>query len=167
MMSSFVPIQGYEKLYLIDKSGNIFSIKSKRILRQYINIGGYRHVYLYSQDGSYKRQNPLTHKLLAQAFLPNPNNHKVVNHKDGNKQNNNLNNLEWCTKSHDVRHAGSMGLKTYKNGERLYNAKLSKKKVIYIRSKKGIVSQRRLAEKFGVSQATLAAAQIGKTWKHV
>lgn len=54
----------------------------------------------------------LTHRLIAIAFIPNPNNYEYINHIDGNKLNNSVDNLEWCTMQHNIKHAYDTGLKT-------------------------------------------------------
>lgn len=60
------------------------------------------------------------HRLVARAFLPNPNNLPQVNHKDGVKENNSVDNLEWCTNEHNLRHAAENGLQTHPFGERAF-----------------------------------------------
>ena len=65
------------------------------------------------------------HRLVAKTFLPNPNNYKCVNHIDGNKENNAVNNLEWCNYSHNMKHAYRNGLRVAKG-----RAKLSKSQEI-------------------------------------
>lgn len=67
----------------------------------------YKHVVV-SVDN--KRKSILVHRLVALAFIPNPDNLPCVNHKDGNKHNNNVSNLEWCTRSHNTQHALINGL---------------------------------------------------------
>lgn len=80
----------------------------ERILKPLIDNRGYYVVTIYNVNG---KSNPKTvHRLVAQAFIENTNNYPVINHIDGNKQNNNVNNLEWCTQSHNVKEAYRIGL---------------------------------------------------------
>lgn len=78
------------------------------ILKQKTNYCGYNHVGLSNKNG---RKTKVVHKLVADAFICNPNNFQEINHKDGNKQNNSVFNLEWCTRSYNVKHAYDLGLK--------------------------------------------------------
>lgn len=79
-----------------------------------------------------KRQRPLVHRLVAQAFIPNPDNKPQVNHIDGNKLNNHVSNLEWCTQSENIQHSLMVGLK--KSGEDNYLAVFSNETVKWIRA---------------------------------
>lgn len=88
--------------YSICKSGRVFSHKSKRYLKNVVGNCGYLKVTLRSQG---KRKYALVHRLLAEAYLPNPDNKPEVNHIDGNRANCSLRNLEWVTPSENVRHA--------------------------------------------------------------
>lgn len=102
---------GYEGLYLIDSLGNVVSCprqQGARFVNQYkilgtkINRLGYKEVAL-SKDG--KTKTVLLHRLLALHFIDNPNNLPCVNHKNGIKADNRLENLEWCTRSYNTKHA--------------------------------------------------------------
>lgn len=103
----FTQIKGYENIYQISPQGEIHSAYKKRLLKGWIEATGYRAVSL-CKNGLAKRVS--VHVLLAKAFIPNPNNFPEVNHKDGNKLNNTLSNLEWVTGCSNVRHAFSQGL---------------------------------------------------------
>ena len=82
------------KDYYVTNDGRVWSAKSNKFLSPSTNNDGYKMVTIYSDN---KRINQLIHRLVAKAFLPNPNNLPIVNHKDENPTNNNVENLEWCT----------------------------------------------------------------------
>ncbi|HEY3401740.1 MAG TPA: NUMOD4 motif-containing HNH endonuclease [Ohtaekwangia sp.] len=83
--------------------------RQEKILKPNPNYRGYFRVDLRSTDRK-SGMVSLVHRLIAEAFLPNPYNHPQVNHKDGDKQNNRVENLEWCTNLHNNRHARKNGL---------------------------------------------------------
>ena len=89
-----LPIKGFES-YRAFRDGRIFSAKTNSILQPGKNNSGYSMVMLYKNDG--KRYNKLVHRIIAETFIPNENNFPCVNHKDENKANNDIDNLEWCT----------------------------------------------------------------------
>lgn len=108
----WVPIKGYEKEYEISNKGRVRSLRRwifplgrkrkivrERILKARIGSHGYYVVGLRGYDKK------LIHRLVGEAFISNPNNYNVINHKDGNKLNNSVLNLEWCTNLHNIRHA--------------------------------------------------------------
>lgn len=92
----FKPIKDYED-YLVNENGQVFSKKSNRFLKPLKQT--YLTVELFNDKGS-KRF--LVHRLVAQTFIPNPDNLPQVNHKDENKHNNNVGNLEWCTAKYNM-----------------------------------------------------------------
>ena len=114
-------VVGYEGLYLIDSIGNVVSMprrQGSRFVNQYkimgtkVNRLGYKEVAL-SKDG--KTKTVLLHRLLATHFIPNPDNLPCVNHKNGIKDDNRLENLEWCTRSYNTKHAYNNNLGNFKN----------------------------------------------------
>ena len=86
-------IVGYEGLYAITTEGDVWSYRNKKFLKLWTNRDGYLTVSLW-KDG--KGKNYKVHRLAAMAYIPNPENLPQVNHKDENKENNCLQNLEWC-----------------------------------------------------------------------
>lgn len=96
-MEEWKDIEGYEGLYQVSegevKSLNYNKTKKERVLKKSI-VGGYYTVNLH-KDGVMKTY--YVHKLVAEAFIPNPDNLPCINHKDENKLNNSVSNLEWCT----------------------------------------------------------------------
>ena len=86
-------VVGYEGLYAVTSCGKVYSYKSKKFLKPLSDKDGYLCIKLY-KNGKYK--NYKIHRLVAQAYIPNNENLPQVNHKDENKANNCVNNLEWC-----------------------------------------------------------------------
>jgi hypothetical protein len=103
-----VDIHGYDGMYEINKKGEIWSnYKKGRIMKQKIDKYGYCSIQLYKDK---KGHSHTVHRLVALTFIPNPNNLPEVNHKDTNKQNNHIDNLEWVTDSENKKHAYINGL---------------------------------------------------------
>lgn len=89
--------------HYIDELGNVLNKQTNRILAVWINVRtGYPSVTINEFGKAYNRT---VHSLLATTFIPNPENKRTVNHKDGNKLNNSLSNLEWNTDSENMKHA--------------------------------------------------------------
>ena len=99
-------VKNYEGLYQISNLGNVKRISSGKRLKPY-NRKGYIRVAL-SKDDTTKHID--IHRLVAQAFIPNPENKPEVNHIDGDKSNNEVSNLEWCTRKENMNHAKNTGL---------------------------------------------------------
>ena len=87
-------IDGTDGSYLISDDGKVFSAKTNKILRSQVQSNGYCRIEL-TIDGI--RRKEFIHRLVAEAFIPNPNNYPIINHKDENPSNNRVENLEWCT----------------------------------------------------------------------
>lgn len=101
-MEIWKDVHGYEGKYLVSSYGRIKSLYTNKLKRATIKNTGYKCVDLYLNG---KRENKTIHRLVAEAFLENDNNYKVVNHIDGNKLNNNISNLEWCSQSQNIKHS--------------------------------------------------------------
>lgn len=100
--------------YLINSNGDVFSLNSNKILRP-SNSRGYCRVILMKNG---KRHNLSVHRLVADAFVENPNGLPCVNHKDENKSNNNASNLEWCSYQYN----NTYHLRHYKAGAKMRKA---------------------------------------------
>ena len=94
-------IDGYEGLYEISNMGRVKTYRSNKVLKNSVRPRGYLFVTLYN-GGTHKSHS--IHRLVAQAFISNPNNYPIINHKDGNPSNNIVSNLEWCTYSYNEIH---------------------------------------------------------------
>ena len=95
--------------YLCNEKGEIYSLLSAKIMKTHGDKDGYQQLRMTVEKG--KAVTVKTHRLIAQTFLPNPENKPQVNHKDGNKKNNAVSNLEWCTHKENQKHAIKTGLK--------------------------------------------------------
>lgn len=124
---------------------------------------------LLSRGKKSSGQNVAVHRLVATAFIgPPPTDKHVVNHKDGNRLNNFVGNLEWVTPSENQQHAFRIGLNKPRDlrGERHYNAKLTFAQVCEIRRMAGLETTKRLASRFGVSRSAIELVLSRKRWNY-
>lgn len=112
--------------YKVNCNGDVLGVKGN-LLKGFIHPKGYKHVFLGNGDCS------KVHRLVAEAFIPNPENKPEVNHIDGNKLNNHVSNLEWCTRLENMQHAFSKGLAKTKSGESAPRSILTQEQVNEIR----------------------------------
>lgn len=158
-------IPGYEGLYMVSNQGRVMTIphmsKDGLILRPRESNNHYMTVNLY--DGSsYKKH--LIHRLVAASFIPNPNNCPQVNHKDGNRQNNGVDNLEWVTARENIRHKyDTLGYS--QKGRRSPLRRFTDEQVREIRSSKQKASF--VAANYGVSRQCIADLREGRTYQDV
>ena len=106
---NFIPLAFFEKRYSISPRGMILNLANNTPLQPSLNPNGYLKVGLANGDGTHKQE--LVHILVARHFLPNPYGHPQVNHGDGDKQNCDVKNLEWCTAKFNNNHALQTGLR--------------------------------------------------------
>ena len=147
--------------YEASTEGHIRNKKTGRILAEFVGKDGYLRTKCDDKTRT-------IHRVIALAFVPTVAGKDFVNHKDGNKQNNSAENLEWCTREENMKHAYSHGLKTPQKGESNGRAKLTFEDVQFIRAsyKKGDkeYGATALAKKFNVARQTIGAVVSGQNW---
>lgn len=160
-------ITGYEGLYKISNLGNVFSIRSNKTLIPHSMGIGYLGVGLYTKS---KGVNKKIHKLIADYFIPNPENKKCVNHIDGNKLNNNINNLEWCTSLENNRHAWFNKLnRAPKYGDRIPNSIFKDNEIRELRKliRSKLYTLTSIAKSYKVSLTTISSIKTNRTYGYV
>ena len=160
--SGWHPLPNFEKNYEINKRGDVRNVKNKRLLKHVLANNGY---YMVAICINYKVTNLTVHRLLALAFMPNTNNHPVINHIDSNKLNNNLSNLEWCTYSHNNRESF---INTNRGGKkRVFKQKFMIDDIIKIRElHKFSVNIHNIAEYYNTSYSTIYDIVKRKKWDY-
>lgn len=98
MKEAWRDVEGWEDRYMVSNTGKIYSKVNNKLRKTNCTDDGYEAVIL-SRDG--KKARAYVHRLVAKAFVPNPDNLPIINHKDENPSNNNADNLEWCTYSYN------------------------------------------------------------------
>lgn len=171
------PVKGFENLYEVSNFGEIKALEkhivcgkchrswTEHLMKTAEDHKGYLRTSL-SKDG--KSKTVKVHRIVAEAFLQNPDNLPQVNHIDGNKKNNAVDNLEWCSQSDNLKHACRMKLKLC-GGENNSASKLTYEEVCWIRnnfdSNNNLFDSAALAEKFNVHKKTIQRIVNGKGWK--
>lgn len=156
------------------------TLEAEREMSYTLNNRGYYSVVV-------RKKTHMLHRLVAQAFVPNPDNKPIVNHKDGNKLNNHYSNLEWCTIAENNAHARATGLHIQAKGHKIKyksdatkakalanlkdKSKLTDDEVRYVRkvhkARDKEFSSTALAAKYGTSVVAMNKIVKGETYKHV
>ena len=174
MIEVWKDISGYEGIYQVSNTGRIKSLSrrvpglntnTEIILKPHTDKDGYLIVGLHNHG---KSSNKKISRLVAQAFIPNPDNLPEVNHKDENKKNNNAENLEWCTTRYNLTYGNRLNCSRGTNNSK---HKLTEKQVLEIKRTyvKGDLQfgQSALARQYNVSHQSIALIVKGKSWKHL
>ena len=159
-----VYINGKLTNYLVSNHGKVFSKSTKRILAPTKNKE-YPQVKISASNREYTRK---IHRLIAEAFIPNPDNKPEINHKDGNRGNNELTNLEWVTHSENVKHAYDTGLTKIRHGINASNSKYNDEQIHEVckllEEDKG---NRYIVSKTGVGDSAISNIKNGRQWTHI
>lgn len=178
------PVVGHEGLYEVSNLGRIRALERMRrgvsaksgkeffrripgkLLAPAPHTAGYLGLSLTAAGG--KPVSHLIHRIVAEAFLPNPRELPYVNHLDANKHNNAVSNLEWCTATENYHHAVKLGLVPDVRGSRKGSAKLHEDEVFVIKKMIQLgFSNEELAAIFKVSTAPISYIRTNKAWTHV
>jgi hypothetical protein len=168
-------ISGYEGYYQVSNLGNVKSMSrivpgprvpirvKERILKPIKNNQGYNQVVLSKQN----RKNVLVHRLVAFAFLENPDNLPDINHLDSNPLNNKLSNLEWCTATSNQEHANLYGRGPNRMGTKCYRSKINEATVLKVLSLYTKISQVEISKMLGLHKAHVSKIIHGKCWSQL
>lgn len=171
------PVIGLEDAYEVSSLGNVRSLareyfingglykKKAVLLKGSVSRNGYhRHTLSFLDKRIYKN----THRMVAEAFITNPENKPQVNHIDGNKLNNSVFNLEWCDAAHNLNHAYKAGLAKGKSGVQNSMASLSEEQVLEIVALyKNGMKQVEIARIFGEKFQNISCIVNGKSWSSI
>lgn len=174
MIDEWRDVVGFEDAYQVSAYGQIKAkqkitwngkcdaTRKEKILKLYKQKNGYMMINL-KRNGKIKHA--LIHRIVADAWIPNTTNKPTVNHIDGDKANNTVSNLEWCTHSEQNIHASKLGLKKF-TGENHSRHKLKESQVIMIRylNQNGLKINH---NDYGVSKITIKDVINRKSWKHI
>jgi YesN/AraC family two-component response regulator len=164
-------VPGYKGHYQVSNTGKILSLKksSPRLMRPGLTPDGYFLCCLQATSMEKKREYKYLHRLVATAFIPNPSEHKIVNHINGIKTDNRATNLEWCDVKYNWDHAIRIGIIPDQKGQGNFSSKLKERQVIEIRrlhSEQGM-RLKDIAAKFCISPSTVSNIVNRQRWAHV
>lgn len=156
-MEEWKSVVGYENFFEVSNLGRFRRKGSDKVLKQTLNHGNYFQVGTKPHGAKEKAKTFKVHREVAKAFLPNPELKEQVNHKDGNKHNNSVSNLEWVTGHENMRHASVNGLLKPRKGDNHPLMKITDSTVIQIidEASKKEKTLRQLCNSFGITHQTV------------
>lgn len=165
MQEEWRQIKDWEGIYEVSNLGNVKRVckasgTKTGFIKPWISTTKY---YVVSLTKNNTKKKYKVHRLVAQAFLMNQENKGDVNHIDNNRLNNNLSNLEWCTRKENMQHASRCGRMT--KGEQQHNSKLKEHQVIEII--KSNLKPKELAAIYGVQDRHILRIKAGERWAHI
>jgi len=157
-------IPNYEGMYQVSNLGRVKSLKfgKERTLKPGLDGSGYCHIVL-CKGGVQKDK--YIHRLVLLTFVGES--ELQVNHKNGVKTDNRLENLEYCTRSENAQHAFDTGLNIGRRGEKNSNSKLTRAFAERIKYGHQGMTQKDIAEIYGIARSLVSDIRLGKLWKHI
>jgi len=157
-------IEGYEGIYEVSNLGRVKSLKfnKEKYLKNSLNRDGY--VIAHLSKNAITKSFTL-HRLVSLLFIDKVDGKDYINHINGDKLNNKVDNLEWCTIKENVNHSLNNKLRIPPNGVNHYNSRFDVKDVLFIRSSN--ISESKLALKYGVNRATIGKIKRFERYKNI
>lgn len=164
-MIEWKEIDIFDGLFSVSSIGQIKNNKTNRILKPTINPTGYYFVVVrpYGRNGGCKAFR--VHREVAKAFIRNEENKPTVNHIDGNKLNNSVENLEWATQKEQAAHAHANNLANPPKGDNCRLSRLTSDQVTYILDNPHIKNIE-FAKLYNIDRSAISKVRSGKNWKH-
>lgn len=162
-------ITGLEGSYKVSSTGlmmHFYKNKRWKIVRPFTERTGYSVARLWLGDGT--RKGVRVHRLVAKAFIPNPNNYEEINHKNGIKTDNRVENLEWCDRKYNAGYINVLNPDA-NQGENNPMAKYTNKQIleVYNLAWERELSYQQIADMFGMTKQEVPMIKFGKIWGHV
>ena len=163
---NYVYINGIKTNYIVSTYGNVYNIKTGNLLKPFKLSKGYLGVNIFIDGKSHTKK---VHRLVAEAFIPNPYNKSQVNHIDGDKTNNNITNLEWCTCKENCIHAEVNNLRHHPRGENNGFSKYTEKQIHHVCKliESAKFSLYEISILTGVSYGSVKVIKNGKEWNYI
>jgi DNA-binding CsgD family transcriptional regulator len=156
----------YYKNILVSEDGHVYSNNSGRFLKSRVCENGYSYVSVYLGNG--KSKSCRVHRLVAETYIPNPENFKEIDHIDCDKTNNSVCNLEWVDSKENKRRAIENGLYDNIFGGNHYNNKHDENTIIEICKKlESGATNSEIVSEFGISKDVVAHIKCGNIWRHI